>query len=87
MKEQSRNLRTKIEYLDKITSSLDDNIGAYNDHDVIEMEQEMLTALHEVETCEVDGNVSIVKFVPGKINEGQLREMTSTLEETTVTVQ
>ena len=87
MKEQNRHLCTKIEYLDKMTSSLDNNIEAYNDYDVIEMEQEMLTALHEVFSCEVNFVAIAAKFVSGQINGGQLLEMIGTLDEMTITVQ
>ena len=45
MEEQRRQLLTKIEYIEKMTTSLDSNNGAYSDYDVIEMEQEMLAAL------------------------------------------
>ena len=82
MQEQSYRLRTKIEYLDKMISSLDTNIGVYADYDVIEMELNMLTALREVESLEVDRSSSAVKFVPGKINEGEIEKMIGCIEET-----
>ena len=82
-KEQNHQLLTKIEYLDKMTSSLDGNIRAYNDYDIIVMELDMLSVLREVESQDVDRSTSIVKFVPGEINEGELENMVGSIEETT----
>ena len=87
MKEQSGQLRAKIDYLDKMTSKLDKNIAAYTDHDVIEMEQELLITLHEVESCDVVRAATAVTFVPGDIEKEQLHEMIGTLEETAMAVQ
>ena len=74
-------LRTKIEYLDKMTTSLDGNIGAYTDYDLLEMEQEMLTALEEVEKYDVERVSSEVTFVPGQIIQGQIEEMIGEIKE------
>ena len=85
LKEQSRQLMTKIEYLDKMTSSLDSNISAYNDYAVIEMELDMLKALREVESHNVTCAASKVEFVPGEINVRELENMMGSIEETTMT--
>ena len=65
---KSREFEKKVNYVEKITSCLDSNIAAYNDFDLLEMEQGMLLALAEVESFNVDTS-STVSFVPGKINE------------------
>ena len=70
-----------------MTSSLENNIATYTDYDVIEMEQEMLSVLHEVESYEEDCTANTVKFMQGKINERKLNKMIGTLEETTITIQ
>ena len=74
-------LRTKIEYLDKMTTSLDSNIGAYTDYDLLEMEQEMLTALEEVEQYDVALVSSEVTFVPGEIIQSLIEEMIGEIKE------
>ena len=79
-------LRTKIEYLDKMTTSLDSNIGAYTDYDLLEMEQEMLTALEEVEKCDVERVSSEVTFIPGEVVQGQIEEMIGEIKESDVNI-
>ena len=74
-------LKTKIEYLDKITTSLDGNIGAYTDYDLLEMEQEMLTALEEVEKYDVERVSSEVTFVPGEIIQELIAAMIGEIKE------
>ena len=85
MKEQLNELIKKIEYLDKMTSSLDDNITAYSDYDVIEMEQDMLTALEDAESCEVNSAVTAVRFVPGEIDKSGIEKMFGKILDTTTT--
>ena len=75
-------LRTKIEYLDKMTTSLDSNISAYTDFDVIEMEIGMLKALSELEAYDVRVPVTEVTFAPGEINRALIAEMIGRIEET-----
>ena len=77
--------RTKIDYLDKMTTSLDSNIGAYTDFDVIEMEIEMLKVLTELEAYNGDRSITEVKYVPGEINRAVIAEMIGRIEETTAT--
>ena len=84
MKEERHKMRTKIEYLDKMTSSLDSNIGAYNDYDVIEMTQKMLTVLREVDSIDVIGATTLM-FVPGDINQEAIEEMIGAMVETMLT--
>ena len=86
MREQSRQLRNKIKYLEKITSSLENNIATYTDYDVIEMEQDMLQSLKEVESHEISYPASNINFVPGEINLEQLEEMIGAIEEETAHV-
>ena len=74
-------LKTKIEYLEKMTTSLDNNIGAYTDYDLLEMEQDMLTALEEVEKYDVALVSSRVTFVPGEINQELIEEMIGEIKE------
>ena len=79
-------LRTKIEYLDKMTTSLDSNIGANTDYDLLEMEQEMLTALEEVEKYDVERVSSEVEFVAGEIIQGVIEEMIGEIKESDVNI-
>ena len=76
-------MERKLDYLESITISLDSNIGAYNDYYLLEMEQEMLTALQEVESYDVD-RAATVKFVSGEINEGLVAKMIGELQEITM---
>ena len=78
-------IEKKLDYLENITISLDKNILAYNDFDLLEMEQEMLRVLREVETYDVDRTATAVKFVPGEIDEGVIAKMIAELQETTMT--
>ena len=84
--ENRSQLRTKIEYLDKMTTSLDSKIGAYTDFDVIEMEIEMLRDLAELEAYDVGVPDTEVTFVPGEINRAVIAEMIGRIEETSANV-
>ena len=81
LQEQRLLLVTKVEYLDKMTSSLDSNISAYTDFDVIEMKQEMLTALQGVESLNVNFAATEVTFVRGEIDRGLMKKMVGAIEE------
>ena len=59
----------KVSYIAKMISCLDSNIAAYNDFDLLEMEQAMLSALAEVESFNVDTS-SAVAYVPGEDKRG-----------------
>ena len=85
MRDDRSQFRTKIDYLDKMTTSLDSNIGAYTDFDVIEMEIKMLKALTELEAYNGDRSITEVKYVPGEINRAAIAEMIDRIEETTAT--
>ena len=85
LKELHNKIKAKIEHIDKMTTSLETNIGAYSDYDLIEMELEMLTALREVETYNVKIAKPEIIFVPGEINQQALEGMIGTVEETTFT--
>ena len=80
--EDRSQLKAKLEYLEKMTTSLDSNIGAYTDFDVIEMEIEMLKVLSELEAY--DGRVpdTEVTFVPREINRVLIEDMVGKVEET-----
>ena len=67
-----RNFEKKMDYIKKMTTCLDSNIAAYNDFDLLEMEQAMLSALAEVDSFNVD-TFFAVAFVPGKIKEEVIR--------------
>ena len=86
LRDDRSQLMTKIEYLDKMTTSLDSNIGAYTDFDVIEMEIEMLQALAELDAYDVGVPDTEVTFVPGEINRGVIADMIGSIEETTANV-
>ena len=85
IQEQSRPFEAKIEYLEKMTTCLGSNIDAYNDHDLLEMDQTMLKTLEEVKLYDVISVLPRLKFVPGKINVNQMKEMIGNVEETTTT--
>ena len=70
----------KIKYLEKMTTSLDINIAAYNDFDIIEMEQEMLKVVTEVESYDVNRALSAVKFIQGDVDKGLIEEMIGKFE-------
>ena len=78
-------MEKKLDYLENITISLDSNISAYNDFDLLEMEQEMLTTLQVVEAYDVDSAATAVKFVPGEIDEGLIAKMIGEMQETMMT--
>ena len=63
-----RDLETKLDFVEKMTTCLDSNIAAYNDFDLLEMEQAMMAALAEVESYDVDTSTTVA-FVPGRIND------------------
>ena len=86
LQEDRSHLITKIEYLDKMTTSLDSNIGAYTDFYLIEMEIAMLKALAELEAYNVGVPDTETTFVPGEINRAVIAEMIGRIEETTVNV-
>ena len=75
-----RDLRKKLDFVEKMATCLDVNITSYCDYDVIEMEQDMLKALAEVENYDVD----TVAYVPGKINEKMVKEMIGGIAERTI---
>ena len=80
-----RDLECKLDYVDKLTLSLDGNIASYSDYDVIEKVHEMLVTLGEVERYDANLDASVVKYVPGEINTGLLKEMIGKIEESTTT--
>ena len=43
-----------LEYMKKMTSSLDTNIKAYSDYDVVEMEMKMMDMFQKLKTCDID---------------------------------
>ena len=79
---KSRNFEKKLEYVEKMTTCLDSNIAAYNDFDLLEIEQGMMAALAEVESYNVDTTASMLGFVPGKINEELIRGLIGSIDET-----
>ena len=80
--EDRAQLRLKIKYVDKMTTSLDGNIDAYTDFDVIEMELDMLKALTELEAYDMDRTVTEMTFVPGEINRASIVQMIGRIEKT-----
>ena len=63
----------KMEYLEKMTTSLDTNVYAYNDYDLIEMERDMLKVLTEAESYEE--STLKTSFTLGEINPEELEKM------------
>ena len=79
-KSKYRDLEKKLNYVEKMASCLESNIAAYNDFDLLEMEQGMLAALAQVESCNVDTAASTITFVPGKINEELIMGLIGSIE-------
>ena len=79
--EELKGLEPKIAYLEKMTTSLDKNIAAYSDYDVIEMEQQMLEVLGEVESHDAALAASGVAFVQGEEDEELLDKMIGKIED------
>ena len=71
----------KLNYVEKMTTRLDSNIAAYNDFDLLEMEQAMIAALAEVESYNEDTTASTLASVPEEINEEIIRGLIGRLEE------
>ena len=74
-----KGIEKKLDYLDKMTTSLDTNIAAYSDYDVIEMEQQMLRVVTEVESYDVD--VNAVTFLPGEVDRGLIQAMIGKIDD------
>ena len=86
MDSKCHDLQNKLDYVEKLTTCLESNNAEYSDYDVIEAEQNMLTALEEIEQYNVNRPASVVRYVPGDINEGSLREMIGTIEDSTTNI-
>ena len=56
-----------VEYVEKMTNSLDQNIGAYSDHDVIEMEQELLKGVEKLDILCAQSSGPVL-FSPGQVD-------------------
>ena len=83
---ERRDLEKKINFLEKVTSSLENNIATLSDFDVIEMEKEMLKVLGEIESYDANRATSSVTFLLGNINEGLIKEMIGGIEGRSTTV-
>ena len=76
-----KKLEPKLSYLEKITTSLDSNIAAYSDYDVIEMEQQMLAVMGEVESYDDELAALGAAFVQGEVDEALLEKMIGKMED------
>ncbi|KAK3094324.1 hypothetical protein FSP39_000328 [Pinctada imbricata] len=65
--EERDGLKSKVKYLDMITTSLDKDINTLPDHDILDMEQEMRNELEKALFYSADKN-TCTKFVPMQIN-------------------
>ena len=74
-------LQTKLEYVDKMTTSLDRNITTYSDFDVIEMEQDLFKAVGELESYHGILSTSARKLAPWKKNEEIYQKLIHEIEE------
>ena len=83
--DKRNDIEKKISNIEEMATCLDDDIGEYSDYNLLAMEQEMLSALEEVESCDVDSGAPSVVFVPGEINEEAIEEMVGGLEEIDIT--
>ena len=86
MDSKCHDLQKKLDYVEKLTTCLESSNAEYSDYDVIETDQKMLTALEEIEQCNVNRPASVVRYVPGDINEGLLRGMIGTIEDSTTNI-
>ena len=78
-----KGIEKKLDYLDKMATSLDTNIAAYSDYDVIDMEEQMLRVVTEVESYDVD--VDAVTFLPGEVDRGLIEGMIGEIDDGTTT--
>ena len=68
LKKKETKVTEMLEYIEKMTKSLDTNINAYSDYDVIEMEQGMLTMFEKLKKDRIDTDVSSEAYVPGEMD-------------------
>ena len=81
MKGRQADLDKKVQFIEKMVSSLESNIEAYSDYDVIEMELDMQTTLEDVRSFEVDCRTPSVIFKAGEISRNAIEEMVGEIEE------
>ena len=74
-------LSNKVEYLEKISKSLDVKIREYSDYDMIEMEQEMLTVEKELESYRNESDSMSVEVRLGELNREILEEMVGEIKQ------
>ena len=81
MKDERQKISDKVEYLEKVSTSLDVNIGEYSDHDVIETEQEMLLTKEELESYVVKRNAASVELFFEELNQELVLKMTGQIKQ------
>ena len=67
-----------LEHLVKTITSLDTNIGAYSDYDLIEMQQRMMTEVEQLHASNVEKRENI--FTPGSIDSTALEQMVGIIQ-------
>ena len=75
MKDERQKLSKKVEYLEKLSNSLNVNIGEYSDHDVIEMEQVMLSTKEELASYDIKNDTAFIELNLGEMNEEIVEKM------------
>ena len=74
-------LNKKVKFIEKMASSLESNIEAYSDYDVIEMELDMLTTLEEVRSYDIGCRTSLVIIKVGDISSDAIEDLIGEIEE------
>ena len=70
---EENDISNMLEYVVKMMTSLDTNIGTYSDYDLIEMQQRMMTEVEQLQALNVEKRGNI--FTPGSPNSTALEQM------------
>ncbi|KAK3101532.1 hypothetical protein FSP39_004243 [Pinctada imbricata] len=73
--EKRETLKQKVDYLDMMTLSLDQDINTLPDHDILDMEKEMRDELEKALFYSAKKYTSTTVFVPGQMDEQALENM------------
>ncbi|KAK3103030.1 hypothetical protein FSP39_015893 [Pinctada imbricata] len=73
--EKLEGLKQKVEYLDMMTTALDQDINTLPDHDILDMEKEMRNELEKALTYSADEYNCTTVFIPGELDKQTLENM------------
>ncbi|KAK3101536.1 hypothetical protein FSP39_004284 [Pinctada imbricata] len=74
-KDKHEGLKQKVEYLDVVTTALDQDINTLPDHDILDMEKEMRDELKKALSYSADKYTSTTVFVSGQMDVKVLENM------------